>query len=37
MNIKKVNIGTEEKPNIANIGNYWDNGTMENIIELLCE
>jgi len=33
--IKKVNIGTEEKPKIANIGDYWDSETMEKIIELL--
>jgi hypothetical protein len=37
MKIKKVNIGTEEKPKIANIGDYWDNETMEKIIELLHE
>jgi hypothetical protein len=37
MNIKKVNIGTEEKPKIANIGYYWDNETMEKITELLHE
>jgi hypothetical protein len=37
MNIKNVNIGTEEKPKITNIGNYWDSETMENIIELLHE
>jgi hypothetical protein len=35
MNIKKVNIGTKEKPKIANIGYYWDSETMEKITELL--
>jgi hypothetical protein len=37
MNIKKVNIGTKEKPNITSIGDYWDGETMKKIIELLCE
>jgi hypothetical protein len=37
MNIKKVNIGTKEKPTIAIIGDYWDNETMEKITELLRE
>jgi CTP:phosphocholine cytidylyltransferase-like protein len=37
MKIKKVNIGTEEKPKITIIGDYWDNETMEKIIELLYE
>jgi hypothetical protein len=37
MKIKKVNIETEEKPKITNIGYYWDNETMEMIIELLHE
>jgi hypothetical protein len=35
MKIKKVNIGTEEKPKITSIGDYWDSETMENITELL--
>ena len=37
MKIKKVNIGIEDKPKIANIGDYRDNETMEKLIELLCE
>jgi hypothetical protein len=37
MNINKVNIGIEEKPNIDNIEDYWDSETMEKITELLCE
>jgi hypothetical protein len=37
MRIKKVNIGTEEKPIIVSIGDYWDSERMENITELLCE
>jgi hypothetical protein len=37
MKIKKVNIETEEKPNIASIGDYWDIETMEKITELLHE
>jgi hypothetical protein len=35
--VKKVNIGTVEEPKMANIGDYWDEQTMENIIELLHE
>jgi hypothetical protein len=37
MKIKKVNIETEEKPKIANIGDYSNNKTMEKITELLHE
>jgi hypothetical protein len=37
MKIKNVNIGTKEKPKIANIRDYWDSETMKNITELLCE
>ena len=35
--IKKVNIGTEQTPNFANIGDYWDVATIDKIIELLHE
>ena len=35
LNIKKVNIGTEENLKFANIGDYWDRETMEKIIDLL--
>jgi hypothetical protein len=35
--VKKVNIGTVENPKMANIGDYWDEKTMESIIELLRE
>ena len=37
INIKKVNIGTEETPNLANIGDYWDAATIDKITELLHE
>jgi hypothetical protein len=37
MKINKVNIGREENPNIASIGDYWDNQTMERITELMRE
>jgi hypothetical protein len=33
----KINIGTTKNRNIASIGDYWDNQTIERITELLCE
>jgi len=35
--IKKVNIGTDENPKFANIGDYWDDETISKIVELLSE
>jgi hypothetical protein len=35
--VNKVNIGTVENPKMANIGDYWDEKTIESITELLCE
>jgi hypothetical protein len=35
--INKVNIGIEETPNLANVGDYWDAATIEKITELLHE
>jgi hypothetical protein len=35
--VKKVNIGIVENPKMANIGDYWDEKTVESIIELLCQ
>jgi hypothetical protein len=35
--VNKVNIGTIEWPNMVNIGDYWDEQTLESIIELLHE
>jgi hypothetical protein len=32
-----VNIDMEEKPKFANIGDYWNDETMEKITDLLCE
>jgi hypothetical protein len=32
-----VNIGMEEKPKFANIGDYWNDETMEKIADLLRE
>jgi hypothetical protein len=29
--IKKVNIGTDETPNLANVRDYWDTATIEKI------
>jgi hypothetical protein len=29
--VKKVNIGTNEQPKIANIGDYWDEKMVESI------
>jgi hypothetical protein len=33
--IKKFNIGIEQEPNLANVGNYWDDATISKITELL--
>ena len=35
--INKVNIGTTEQPKMVSIGDYWDEETLESIIELLRE
>jgi hypothetical protein len=35
--IKKVNIGTEETPKLANVRDYWDAATIDKIRELLHE
>jgi hypothetical protein len=35
--VKKSNIGTVANPKMANIGDYWDEKTMEIITELLDE
>jgi hypothetical protein len=35
--IKKVNIGTEQTPNLANVGDYCDAATIDKITELLHE
>jgi hypothetical protein len=35
--VKKVNIGTVEWPKMVNSGDYWDEQTLESIIELLRE
>jgi hypothetical protein len=35
--IKKVNIGTEKAPKLANVGDYWDDSTISKIIEILHE
>jgi hypothetical protein len=29
--IKKVNIGTEQAPKLANVGDYWDDSTIDKI------
>lgn len=34
---KQVNIGTEEELKFVKIGDYWDNSTMDKVVELLCE
>ena len=34
---KKVNIGTEDKPKLATIGDYWDEQTTKEIFSLLKE
>jgi hypothetical protein len=35
--MRKVNIGTKENPNFAQISDYWNDETMENIADLLRE
>ena len=35
LKIKKVNIGSLENPNFSNIGYYWDESTIANIIYFL--
>jgi hypothetical protein len=37
INIKKVNIGSEDTPKFANVGDYWDVATIDKITELLYE
>ena len=37
LKIKKVNIGIEEMPKIASIGNYWDDKTIGQVADLLQE
>ena len=31
--IKKVNIGTKETPKLANVGDYWDDATIDKITD----
>ena len=37
LKIKKVNIGSEDNPKFANIGDYWDEKIVAKIIDLLHE
>ena len=37
LKIRKVNIGTEENPKFASVGDYWDEETMAKITDLLHE
>ena len=34
---RQVNIGTEAKPKFAKIGDYWDDATVDKVIEQLRE
>ena len=34
---KQVNIGTEAEPKYATLGDYWDDATVDKVVELLCE
>ena len=34
---KQVNIGMEVAPKIAKIGDYWDDATLDKVVEFLCE
>ena len=37
LKIRKVNIGIEENPKFASLGDYWDEETMAKITNLLHE
>jgi hypothetical protein len=37
INIKKVNIGTEQTLELSNVGDYWDAATIDKFTELLHE
>ena len=37
LKIRKVNTETKENPMFVNIGDYWDEETMANIMDLLHE
>jgi len=34
---KQVNIGTKAESKFAKIGDYWDDATVDKVVELLCE
>ena len=37
LKVKKINIGSPKNPKFSNIGDYWDEDTVRNIMELLHE
>lgn len=37
MKMKQVNSGTEEEPKFIKIGDYWDDATVDKVVELLCQ
>ena len=37
LNLRQVNIGIEEQPKLAKIGDYWDDDTVGKVVELLTE
>jgi hypothetical protein len=37
LRVCKANIGMKKKPKFVNIGDYWNDETVENIVDLLCE
>jgi len=37
LKIKKVNIGTEEESKFVKIEDFWDDATVDKVVELLCE
>jgi hypothetical protein len=37
LRMHRLKIGIEEKPEFANIGDYWNDETMEKIADLLCD
>ena len=37
LKLREVNIGTEEQPKLAKIGDYWDDEIVGKVVELLTE
>ena len=37
LKLREVNIGTEEQPKLARIGDYWDDDTVGKVAKLLTK